>query len=94
MDNIIRKLGSRKLWLAIAGITYGIAMGLGVNATEITAVGGGVVVVLCAVGYIITEGKIDAEGVKSAIEAGQLIYETIVDEDNNPAIGFDIGGDE
>lgn len=93
MNNLIRKLGSRKLWLAIAGITYGIAMGLGVDATEITTVGGGVVVVLCALGYIVTEGRIDAEGVKSAIEAGQIIYDTIVDEDE-PVIGFDIGGDE
>ena len=94
MNNILRKLGSRKLWLAIAGISYGVAMGLGVDATEITSIGGAVVVVLCALGYIVTEGKIDAESVKGAVEAGQIIYDTFADDEDEPAIGFDIGGDE
>lgn len=67
MSDILRKLSSRKLWLAIAGVACGLAMVLGVDTSEIEAVAGAVTALASVITYIVTEGKIDAEGVKSAI---------------------------
>ena len=67
MSEILRKLTSRKLWMALAGIATGVAMALGAESTEITAVAGAVTAIASVVTYIITEGKVDAEGVKNAI---------------------------
>lgn len=67
MNEILRKLSSRKLWMAIAGIATGIAMALGAESTEIGTVAGAVTAIISVATYIITEGKIDAEGVKNAI---------------------------
>jgi hypothetical protein len=62
MSNFLRKISSRKLWLALAGIATGI---------------------VSVVTYIVTEGKIDAAGVKVAIESGQEAVETITAEDTS-----------
>lgn len=67
MKEIIRKLSSRKLWMAIAGVATGVAMALGAEATEISTVAGAVTALISAVTYIIVEGKVDAESVKNAI---------------------------
>ena len=67
MKEILRKLTSRKLWMALAGIATGVAMALGAESTEITAVAGAVTAVASVVTYIVTEGKVDAESVKNAI---------------------------
>ena len=67
MNGILRKLTSRKLWMALAGIATGIAMALGAESTEISTVAGAVTAIASVVTYIITEGKVDAEGVKNAI---------------------------
>ena len=77
MTDIIRKLTSRKFWMAVAGIATGVAMTLGVDSTEITAVAGGIVAVISCVTFIITEGKIDAESVKKAVEGAQTAVGTI-----------------
>lgn len=68
MNNVVRKLSSRKLWAAVAGVVTGLAMVFGLDETVISTVAGAVVSVMSVVTYIITEGKIDAEGVKNAIE--------------------------
>ena len=67
MKEVVRKLSSRKLWLALAGIATGVAMALGADATEIGTIAGAVTALVSAVTYIIVEGKIDAEGVKTTI---------------------------
>lgn len=68
MNNMVRKLSSRKLWAAVAGVVTGLAMVFGLDETVISTVAGAVVSVMSVVTYIITEGKIDAECVKNAIE--------------------------
>lgn len=78
---MVEKLMSRKLWMAIAGIATGISMVLGVDSTEITSVAGGVVALISCVTYIITEGKIDAEGVKTTIIEVQEAVDTITGGD-------------
>ena len=77
MKEILRKLSSRKLWMAIAGVVTGVAMVLGADANEIATIAGAVTSVVSVVTYIVTEGKIDAEGVKNAVEATQDAIETI-----------------
>ena len=67
MREILRKLSSRKLWMAIAGVATGIAMALGVEPTEINTVAGAVTALVSVVTYIYVEGKVDAEGVKTTI---------------------------
>ena len=68
MSNFIKKLTSRKLWLAIAGVTTGIAVILGVDGSEITNISGAVVSLASVMTYIITEGKIDSESVKNIVK--------------------------
>ncbi len=67
MSNFIKKLTSRKLWLAIAGVATGIAMVFGAESTDVGTVAGAVTALISAVTYIITEGKVDAESVKNTI---------------------------
>lgn len=81
MKEIFRKLTSRKLWLAIAGVTTGICMILGIDGSEIKDVAGAVVSLASVIVYIITEGKIDAESVKNTVYLDDVeIVE--VDEEN------------
>ena len=63
-----RKLSSRKLWAAIAGIVTGMSMVFGLDESTISSVAGAVVSVASVVSYIITEGKVDAAGVKKVTD--------------------------
>ena len=63
-----RKLSSRKLWAAVSGIVTGLAMVFGLDEGTISSVAGAVVSVVSVVAYITTEGKVDAESVKKAVE--------------------------
>lgn len=71
MATFIKKITSRKLWLAIAGVATGIAMALGTSSSEISTVAGAVTAIISVVTYIVTEGKIDAASVKTAVETTQ-----------------------
>ena len=62
-----RKLSSRKLWAAIAGVVTGLAMVFKLEESTISSVAGAVVSMASVVSYIITEGKVDAESVKKAM---------------------------
>jgi len=70
-DDVKRKLTSRKLWAAVAGLVAGLAMVFGLDADIISTVSGAVVTVASVVAYIITEGRVDAEAVKKAVESVQ-----------------------
>ena len=80
MKNFLSKLTSRKLWLAIAGAVGGIAIALGVDASNVEVVTGAVMSLISVVTYIITEGKIDANKVKQAVETVQDVVEIIQKE--------------
>jgi phage shock protein PspC (stress-responsive transcriptional regulator) len=80
-NRIIQKLASRKLWMAIAGIATGLALVLGVDASEISNVAGAVTAVASVVTYIVTEGRIDAESVKNAVESVEKAVDTIGGEE-------------
>lgn len=67
MSNIVRKLTSRKLWLAIAGVAVGIATALGVDSNEISTIAGTVTALTSAVSYIIVEGMVDVAREKTKV---------------------------
>lgn len=81
MKNLLNKLTSRKLWLAIAGVAMGLSMALGADAEEISAVAGAVTALISAVTYILVEGKLDAERIKTAVEQTQQAVEVVRHED-------------
>ena len=62
------KLSSRKLWAAVAGIVTGLAMVFGLDEGTISSVAGAVVSVASVLAYIVTEGKVDAQSVKTTAE--------------------------
>lgn len=71
-----RKLSSRKLWAAVAGIVTGLSMVFGLDENTISTVAGAVVSAASVVAYIMAEGKVDAESVKNAVEGVQEAVET------------------
>lgn len=80
METLKRKLTSRKLWAAVAGVVTGLAMVFGLDEGVISSVAGAVVSLASVITYIVTEGKIDAEGVKQAIEDVQDAVEAVTGE--------------
>lgn len=73
MNDILKKLTSRKFFLALVGMVSGLALAFGVEGSEIveivSTVGGIVTALGSAVTYINAEAKIDA----AAAGAPQLI---------------------
>lgn len=59
IGTIVKKLTSRKLWLAVAGVATGISVALGGSTSDIQSVAGSVTTLVSAVVYILTEGKLD-----------------------------------
>lgn len=80
MRTFLSKLTSRKLWAAVAGLVAGLAMVFGLDEGIVSTVSGAVVSVGSVIAYIITEGKIDAEGVKVAVEDVQEAVEAVTKE--------------
>lgn len=68
MDNMIRKLTSRKFLLAIVGVVSGLAMANGVDGSElidmIGKITGIVTAAASAITYINAEAKVDAAAVE------------------------------
>ena len=71
MEDIMRKLSSRKFLLAIVGVVSGLALAFGVEGSEITeivsTIGGIVTAAGAIVAYINGEAKVDA----AAAQAGE-----------------------
>lgn len=80
MNKLAQKLSSRKLWAAVAGLVAGLAMVFGLDADIISTVSGAVVTVASVVAYIITEGRVDAEAVKKAVESVQDAKDAVMDD--------------
>ena len=77
--NFLRKLGSRKLWLAIAGVASGTAMSFGVEGSEISMVAGAVTTLVSVVSYIVMEGKIDLGSAINLVKNTKEVVEAIND---------------
>lgn len=66
METLKRKLSSRKLWAAVAGLAAGLAMVFGLDEEIISTVAGAVVSAASVAAYILAEGKVDAAAVNAA----------------------------
>lgn len=78
---LLRKLSSRKLWAAVAGVVTGLAMVFGLDEGIITSVSGAVVALTSVVTYIVTEGRIDKEAVGNAAEKVQDAIDEVTGND-------------
>ncbi len=81
MKTIMKKLSSRKLWAALVGVATGLGMVFGLDQDIITTVAGAVVSLASVITYVVTEGKIDAEAVKAALEAAQKAKDAVADDE-------------
>lgn len=80
--DIKRKLTSRKLWAAIAGVVTGLSMIFGLDQNVITTVSGAIVSLFSVVTYIVTEGKIDKESIGNAAEKVKDVVDILTDPNN------------
>ena len=68
MNNLIKKLSSRKLWAALVGVVVGLAAAFGIDGNDYTEIAGIVTSAASIVAYIFAEGSIDAAAVNSGGE--------------------------
>lgn len=59
-QDIIRKLTSRKLWMAVAGFVSGLLVALGENAETAETVSGLIMSGASVLGYVLAEGLADS----------------------------------
>lgn len=82
MNTFLRKLSSRKLWIAVVGIVVGLATTFGIQESEYNEVVGMVTTVASVVGYLFAESRVDAAG------AVPLILPTESDDtEDEPEVG-------
>ena len=58
--DIIRKLTSRKLWVAVAGLISGLILAFGGTESDASTVGGIILQAASVLGYLLAEGLADA----------------------------------
>lgn len=63
------KLTSRKFWVTLISIGVGIAGLFGADGNIVATVAGALTALIPSVVYVLTEGKIDAAGVKKIAES-------------------------
>lgn len=63
-EDWIRKLTSRKLWVAVAAFVSGLLVAYKVDANTVETISGLIMSGAAAVAYIIGEGLVDAENKK------------------------------
>ena len=64
--DIVRKLTSRKLWMAVAGFVAGLLVALGQSAATAETVSGLIVSGASVLGYLLAEGLTDSAGAGGA----------------------------
>lgn len=62
MQTLLRKLSSRKLWIAVVGIVVGLATTFGIQESDYNEIVGGMTTLASIVSYILAEGRADAAG--------------------------------
>ena len=82
VKDLMRKLTSRKLWLALAGIFTGVALAFGVDGSEVSTVAGAVTALVSVVTYVMTEGAVDMRCIE---EQTALLYVDEQDGDSSEA---------
>lgn len=76
-EQIIRKLTSRKFWVGLAGIVSGLIMIFGFAETSAETIAGAIITIGSAVGYMISEGIVDAKNVGQVLEGAETIVKEL-----------------
>lgn len=71
VQNILKKITSRKFLTCIAGIVMGACMVFGLDTTTVNTIAGAITAASSVIIYIYTEGKIDTEALKDAADKVQ-----------------------
>ena len=87
MNDILKKLTSRKFLAAVAGTALGAAItAAGLDANIVLSCVGAAMSGASLLAYIITEGKIDAAAVKQTISAVQQAAQAIAESDSSGSL--------
>ena len=87
MNDILKKLTSRKFLAAVAGTALGAAItAAGLDANIVLSCMGAAMSGASLLAYIITEGKIDAAAVKRTISAVQQAAQAIAESDSSGSL--------
>lgn len=96
MNNLLS--GKKKLITMILGIVSGLAIAFGLEQSEVSAVAGAVVAVGSVISYMIAEGRIDVERIKTAADAVNDVFDIMdMDDlltDTEPGFSDTTEGDE
>lgn len=82
-EKILRKLTSRKFWVGIAGIVSGLIMIFGFAETSAETIAGAIITIGSAVGYMISEGIVDAKNVGQVLEGAETIVKELKTGENH-----------
>ena len=66
--DIIRKLTSRKLWVAVAGLVSGLILAFGGTESDAATVSGVILQAASVLGYLLAEGLADASHTEVIVE--------------------------
>lgn len=77
LNALVRKLSSRKFWMAIAVVVSGVSIAMGNDAGTIQSAAGTVAAMIGGVVYIITEGKVDAAHIGDIAKQAEDVKEAI-----------------
>ena len=82
MEEIVQKLKSRKLWLAVGGMCAGIALAFGVDTSDLQTVAGAVTTLVSVAAYILAEGRVDAVAMEGAAQKIYDAAETVAEQED------------
>ncbi len=68
-EDIMRKLSSRKLWVAVAGFVSGLILAFGGTESTAATVSGVILQGASVLGYLLAEGLTDAAGAETVVVA-------------------------
>ena len=72
MNNFLS--GKKKIITMLLGVVSGIAIAFGIDLDEVSTIAGAVVSLISVVSYLIAEGKIDVERIRStAVDVGDAL---------------------
>lgn len=78
-EQIFRKLTSRKFWVGVAGIVSGLVLIFGFADTSAETIAGAILTIGSAVGYMLSEGIVDAKNVGQIFEGAEIIVKEVKD---------------
>ena len=91
-EDIIRKLTSRKLWVAIIGFVTPLLLAYGVSESDVTQITSIIMAGGTLIAYIIGEGLVDSESVASKNDTTEDKDKSVYSETD--AIGFTVDDTE